>query len=134
MTTATRKDRPALGTLEPGQDVIVKLSPNDSRRKAPEDCYIAARVRKAARVWVELERVGDGYPREWRMRRDVQHEGSTYSGSNASFATLDQHQWDITRQWANGVLREAGIDLRSDSPWRGREIELADLLSKAAGS
>lgn len=128
MNTTTR---PALGTLGPGQEVMVRLSPNDSRRKPPEECYIPAKVRSVARVWVELERVGEGWPREWRMRRDVQHQGTQYSGSNASFATLEQHAWDETQDWARGVLRDNGIDLRTDSPWRGREIELADLLAKA---
>jgi hypothetical protein len=132
MALATRKGRPALGTLEPGQDVIVKLSPNDSRRRPREECYLPGRVRKVARVWIEIERVGDtGWPKEWRMRRDVQHEGSTYSGSNASFATLEQHAWDETYTWASGVLSAAGIRLDPGSPWRDREIELADLISKA---
>lgn len=128
MNTTTR---PALGTLTPGQEVMVQLSHNDSRRKLPEERYVPATVRKAARMWVELERVGDGWPREWRMRRDRQDEGSQYSGSNASFATMDQHAWDETDRWARGVLRDQGIDLRRESPWIGREIELADLISKA---
>lgn len=131
MATVTKAGRPALGTLEPGQDVIVRKSPNDSRRQPPEDRFIPARVVSVARVWVELERVGDeGWPKGWRMRKDTQHEGSQYSGSNASFATLEQHAWDETDMWARGVLAEAGIDLRHGSPWRGREIELADLISK----
>ena len=131
MTWAGKKGRPPLGTLEPGQQVRVRLSSNDSRRRPPEECYLPAVVRKVARVWVELERVGDGYPREWRMRRDKQHEGSTYSGSNASFATLEQHAWDITHTWALGVLRENGIRLDPGSRWVDREVELADMISKA---
>jgi hypothetical protein len=84
-------------------------------------------VVKAARVWVDLERA-DGLRGNWRMRRDTQDEGTPYSGSNASFLTMDQHAWTETRDWALAVLKDHGIDLRSNSPWRGREIELADIL------
>ena len=130
--TNVRGERPKLGTLEPGQKVIVRRSMNDSRRiKDPAERFIPAEVVSVARVWVTIKRTTEGYPREWRMRKDRQHEGSTYIGTNASFATLEQHAWDETAEWALGTLREQGIDLRNSSPWRGREIELADLLSKA---
>ena len=78
----------------------------------------------------DLERVGDGWPKTWRMRRDTQNEGSQYSGSNSRFLTMDQHAWEETQTWALAVLQDHGIDLRSNSPWRGREIELADILAK----
>lgn len=123
--------RPELGELKPGQPVIVRRSSNDSRRRAPEEINIPATVRKANRVWIELDRVGEGYPSSWRMRRDTQNEGSQYPGSNASFATLPQHEYDETRRWAFSFLAEQGLSIRdSRSPWHGREIELADLLSK----
>jgi len=123
--------RPPLGKLEPGQLVMVHPSMNDSRRHAGKDLWISARVSKVGRVWVELERVGDGWPRQWRMRMDVQHEGTQYPGSNARFVTMEQHAWEETQAWALGVLREQGIDLRIGSPWRGREQELADLIVRA---
>lgn len=124
------KTRPELGKLEPGQRVIVRRSPNDMRRRPPEDRYIPAVVVKAARVWVDLEGTEGAWKRTWRMRRDTQDEGSQYSGSNARFLTLEQHAWQETRDWALAVLQEHGIDLRNSSPWRGREIELADILAK----
>lgn len=129
----TRQTRPELGDLTPEQPVMVRRSPNDMRRRPPEDRWIPARVVKVGRVWIDLEGVDDGWPKTWRMRRDTQSEGTQYSGSNASFATLDQHQWDETMAWARSVLKDNGIDLRNDSPWRGREVELADLVAKAAG-
>lgn len=125
--------RPDLGELTPGQPVMVRRSPNDSRGRKPEDRYIPAVVVKAARVWVDLERLGTGWPQSWRMRRDTQDEGTQYSGSNASFATMEQHAWDETQIWARGVLEENGIRLDHRSRWDGREIELADLISKATG-
>jgi len=115
---------------------MVRRSANDMRgRRKPEDRYIPARVTKVGRVWAELtEEKPPGVrprPRVWRMRMDrSQDEGSQYSGSNASFATMDQHAWDETAYWALAVLQENGIDIRHGSPWRGREIELADIISK----
>jgi len=124
-----RKGRPELGELAVGQDVIVYLSSNDSRRKTRDQTRVPARVTKAARVWIELERVGDGYPKTWRMRRDVQGEGTQYPGSNAHFATKEQYEWDETAAWAHGILREQGITVEHRSPWKNREIELADLIA-----
>jgi hypothetical protein len=65
------------------------------------------------------------------MRLDTQDEGSDYSGSNARFVTIEQNEWEETRAWGQGVLRENGIDLRTGSPWSGREAELADLIVRA---
>lgn len=121
--------RPKLGELEPGQRVMVRRSYNDMRSRPPEERYIPAVVVKAARVWIELERA-DGLRGSWRMRRDTQDEGTQYSGSNARFLTVEQHAWEETRDWADSVLRDNGITLDARSPWRGREIQLADLLAK----
>jgi hypothetical protein len=129
MTTSTR---PELGELTVGQPVMVRRSPNDMRGRPAEQRYIPAKVVKVARVWVTLEGQEPGWraPRQWRMRLDRQDEGTQYSGSNASFLTMDQHAWDETAAWALATLQDHGIDLRSNSPWRGREIELADHLAK----
>lgn len=129
----TDRGKPALGKLEPGQDVVVIRSPNESIRHRPEDRRIPTKVIKVARVWVEL---GDPSAPEWsvsrwRMRLDTQDEGSDYPGNNARFLTVEQNAWEETRDWARGVLQENGIDLRGSSPWRGREIELVDLIVTA---
>lgn len=121
--------RPELGTLTVGQQVMVRRSSNDMRHRKPEDRYIPAVVVKAARVWIELERA-DGLRGSWRMRRDTQDEGTQYSGSDARFLTLEQHAWQETRDWALAVLRDHRLTVQPGSPWRGREIELADLLAK----
>lgn len=128
----TDRGKPALGKLEPGQDVVVIRSPNSSRHRKPEDCRIPAKVIKVARVWVELERSGLAQSqlghRTWRMRLDTQDEGTQFSGSNDRFLTVEQNAWEETRDWARGVLRDNGIDLRGGSPWIGREAELVDLI------
>jgi hypothetical protein len=124
--------RPKLGKLEVGQPVTVCRSNNDMQRRPDSERYIPAVVAKVGRVWVDLEKPGSESwsIRRWRMRMDDQSEDSAYTGSNASFATLEQHAWDETRNWARGVLAEQGIQIRHDSRWRGREVELADLISK----
>lgn len=126
----TKKTRPALGELTPGQPVMVRRSANDMRGRKDAERYIPATVTKAARVWVDLEGMEGARKRTWRMRRDTQDEGTQYTGSDASFLTMDQYAWTETRDWALAVLKDHGIDLRSNSPWRGREIELADILAK----
>lgn len=122
--------RPELGTLTVGQQVMVRRSSSDMRGRSADQRYIPARVTKVARVWVTLEATTHPHRGIWRMRLDTQDEGTQYSGFNASFVTLDQHAWDETATWAVATLWDHGINLHSDSPWRGREIELADLLAK----
>jgi hypothetical protein len=122
--------RPELGDLTVGQDVVVVRSPNDSRRRKPEENFIPARVVKVARVWIEIQRADGATWPIWRMRRDTQDEGSDFSGNNAQFVTLEQHAWEEARRWGQGVLQENGITIGLTSPWRGREAELADLIVK----
>lgn len=124
--------RPELGKLEVGQKVVVRRSTNDMRRRPDTDRYISAEVTKVGRVWVEVAKYPDmpvwsAY--RWRMRMDTQNEATQYSGSNASFATLDQHAWDETRDRALGVIREHGLRVETGSRWSGREIELAHILA-----
>ena len=126
--------RPELGELKPGQQVMVYRSRNGMRNRSPEEYAIPAQVVKAARVWVELEAPeGALYRQTWRMRRDTQDEGTQYSGSNDQFVTIEQHEWEETRRWALGFLRENGIDIRRAGTWDGREIELADIISAGTG-
>lgn len=129
-----QRKRPELGVLEPGQHVMVRRSPNDARGRKQEDMYIPAVVVKAARVWVDLEALEEGWPRVWRMRRDTQDEGSQYPGSVARFLTVDQYAWEKTWNWALDVLREHGINLCDSSPWRDRKIELAKMLTNASAT
>jgi hypothetical protein len=126
----TNTERPALGELTVGQPVMVRRSANDSRRRDPAECYIPAVITKAARVWIEMAKPdsSEWSIYRWRMRRDTQNEATQYSGSNASFATLEQHEWDKTQAWALGLLHDQGIRVDRESPWSGREVALADLI------
>lgn len=125
--------RPQLGELKPGQQVMVRRSANDMRGRKAEERYIPAEVVKTARVWVDLKKSGEEASLwsiyRWRMRKDTQDEGGQFSGSNASFATMEQHAWDETRNWAREFLGENGIRLDQGSRFCGREVELADIIS-----
>jgi hypothetical protein len=87
-----------------------------------------ATVTKVARVWIT---VGEGY-REEKFRRDTQADGP--DGYGKRFYTLTQWAEKRQRDEATTFLREQGIDLRNDSPWRDREIELAEVLRNGIGS
>jgi hypothetical protein len=135
MTEQTNRygKRPELGELVPGQRVMVYRSTNDMHCREPEERAVPARIVKANRVWIELEtanfvpsQIGH---RTWRMRRNTQDEASRYSGSDASFATLEQYEWDETRNWAAGFLEKQGIRVDWWRPWSGREVELADIIA-----
>ncbi len=124
--------RPALGELTEGQEVMVYRAANDRRRLGLTESAIPARIVKANRVWIEIEEAGPALrSRRRRMRRDTQSEGTQYPGSNASFVTLEQHEWGKVRTWAFIFLREQGIDIRYGGPWEGREVELADIIAAA---
>lgn len=123
--------RPELGTLTPGMTVYVRRSANDMRWRPASERYIEARVVKAARVWIDLASANDTWS-TWRMRRDTQDEGTGYTGSQKSFVTPEQRRWDERLRAAREVLDEQGITIGMGSPWRGREIELANLLNSHA--
>lgn len=132
MRTATK--RPELGELTVGQPVMIHRSPNDMRGRDITEAWIPAVVVTASRVWVQLKRAdnADYGWKQWRMRRDTQNEGTKYTGSNASFATREQYDWDQTRAWALRRLGENGIRLDRDSPWYGNEVALADIIVRDA--
>ncbi len=120
-----------MGELEPGQPVMLVRSSNDMRYRKPEEKYVPAYVIKVARVWVTVDMDPESTGTGWnshRMRMDDQTEGTQYSGSEWRFVTLPQYEWEKTQTWARGVLAEHGVRLDSDSRWRGRETELAQIL------
>lgn len=129
----TRPELPA--TLPPGTPVWVRRSPNSTGRRDPAARYVEARVVSAARVWITIERA-DLPPKAlghqtWRMRRDTQDEATQYTGSNASFLTVEQYRWDRRLEAAQAVLTEQGISIDRTGPWYGRTVELADILTNA---
>ena len=121
-----------MGSVAQGDRVMVVRSMNDMRRRPSNECYIPATVTKAARVWLELEEVTPvgRYPRTWRMRRDTQKDGSQYPGSSERFVTMDQYRAEVAQHEARAFLSGQGITVEHSSPWRGREVELANILHK----
>lgn len=123
--------RPELGTVTVGQTVIV--SPSDPRQKD-----VRATVAKVGRVWIELK-PEDGfflayYERRFRLS-DQRTESRT--GTGTYFYTEDQYAWDRRKIEARKFLRDAGIAVddsyATKSRWKGREVELANLLRAHEG-
>jgi hypothetical protein len=85
-------------------------------------------VAKIGRTWVTVEVEGRSPPRRFRL--DDQTDGSGYS-SGESFMTLDQHAAHQRQSEALAFLREQGVTLDFESPWRTRTVELADIIRAA---
>lgn len=100
--------------LAVGDTVIVQRN-----RQTPSELTIT----KIGRVWIT---VGEGW-QEQRFRLDDQTDGSGY-GYGSRFYTHAQWAEKQQRDAAVAFLRDHGIDVRFDSPWRGRETELANII------
>lgn len=110
-----------------GQDVVI-LPGSWGRKAAP----VFARITRVARVWMDVESTGSGFPSYWRIRKDTRDEGSKdYPQGNARLYTLEQWAEHLRGREARAFLKEQGIELRLTSPWNGRETELAELIRKA---
>lgn len=125
-------ERPALGELKPGDMVLVRRSANDMRRRPDTDRYIKAEVVTAARIWITIRHADLRYAKEWRMRRDTQDEATQYSGSNCSFVTPAQHEYDERLRAIDTVIRDAKVRLDNGCPnkdWTPERREaLAELI------
>lgn len=104
--------------LAVGDTVIVQRN-----RQAPSELTIT----KIGRVWITL---GEGR-HETRFRLDDQTDRSGY-GHGSRFYTHAQWAEKQQRDAAVAFLRDQGIAVRHDSPWHGRETELATLIRKEA--
>lgn len=85
-----------------------------------------ATVTKVGRAWIT---VGEGW-QEKRFRLDDQTDGSEI-GYPVQFYTPSQWAEKQRADEASTFLREQGIEFGWTSPWRGREVELADLIRSA---
>lgn len=117
--------RPELGTLALGQTVIVR------RGHGRQTEYVRSVVVKIGRKLIDVEPEGDGYlfHFERRFRMDDQHAPGN-SSHLASFRTEAQYAWDLRKQEADRYLRDQGLEISNynPSPWKGRELELANVL------
>lgn len=112
--------------VEPGQQVIVA---DRSRHSATWRGVVVW----VGRVWMQVVREEDqGRPGALRhkFRLDNQSDGSKY-GDRARFYTLGQHVEKQKLDEATSFLKDQGIRLDYDSPWRGREVQLALVLVSA---
>lgn len=88
------------------------------------------KVIKIGRVWIDVKREDQPARDSQRYRLDTQTDGGQYV-SSPRFYTLAQWAEMERHEQAARVLREQDISINSGSPWRGREVELAALLTAA---
>lgn len=124
--------KPALGKVAVGDELLVIPTTYSRNRTEP----VEATVAKVGRVWIELEETNQvrSFKRKWRLRLDTQDDG-TSGIYRDRFVTREQYAWAQRHSAAYDYLREQGIDLRNDSPWRSEEqqLVLANLLRRHAG-
>lgn len=126
------KNPPELKVAE--GDLVKVLEPTYSRR-SPDHVY-DARVVKVARAWITLQEItedGRVGPREWRMRKDKQDDG-TDSNYRKQFRTLEQYEVEKRQAAVYAYLREQGLDTHA-GPWASdeRRLVLANLLRAHEG-
>jgi hypothetical protein len=132
--------RPPLGKLNVGDELIM-MSGVPGRRDGKRASAVRVVTVGRKYVHVVLAEYFEAYTaaapeaRSWRWSTrkfliEDQQEGERGKrvGYSASVATAEQHAYDLREMGAADYLREQGIDLRHNSPWRGREVELASLL------
>lgn len=109
-------------------DEVVVILPADNARETRDQRTRLGRISSVARVWLVIDEVG-GSGLSWRMRIATQSEGNeSYPQFDARFLTLDQDAAERRRDAASEYLEDKGITIDRRSSWRGREVELADLL------
>lgn len=121
--------KPALGPVKVGDELIVIPAPNKWNPRP----NVEAVVEKVGRVWVELRDANDvrSLAKRWRMRLDTQNEGhSTHLQDR--FVTAEQLAYEQRRNEAQQVLQDAGLSIRSESPWRTDEDRLLALAAFVA--
>ncbi len=87
-------------------------------------------VVKVGRVWIEVQPDGSRPGHAYRFRLDTQTDGSQYA-SSSRFYTLDQWAERERQNDASKFLSDQGIRIDFGSAWRGREVELVNLIRSA---
>jgi len=110
--------------LAVGSPVVV-IQPSYNRRG--KESPIPAIIADKARVWATVTRTEGRYPTSWRLRLDDQTDGS---GSHYAvrFRTPAQHRYHEAYSEAIQYLHDQRLHIELNSPWRGRELELARII------
>lgn len=85
-----------------------------------------ATITVAGPMWLTVK--ADDSLLTWRMRRDNQTTEIRPESWNVRFLTLEQKAYRDKLKTAHEFLRTQGIIIVGNSPWKGREIELAATL------
>lgn len=118
----TEDRRPELGTVAEGQALIVYQSNGRGME------YVPVTAVKVARVWLDVEPEDGRYLALYnrRLRMD---------GLDPRLLTLEQYAWDLRNRAAHDYVEAQGleVDRYNPSPWKGRELELANVLRAHEG-
>lgn len=110
-----------------GQRVIIK----DGRYGRTQEGVIT----KIGTKWIDIqpeEHSNSNFTLKYRL--DTQNDGSGYSG-RGHFYTLEQWEKREREKEATAYLCEQGITIEHHSKiWKGREIELADIIRAATAT
>lgn len=86
------------------------------------------KVVKIGRVWIDVQPDSGGSVQRFRM---TTQKTASDIGYGTYFYTLDQWAEHKRQEAASEFLRSQGIRVDNYSPWRRREVELADLIRAA---
>lgn len=121
--------KPELGKVAVGDRLLVIARRQAHRDEDP----VEAEVTKVARVWIELQAVGDR--RTWRMRLDTRTDGSE-CGYPTRFATREQYAIEQRADAAEKYLRTVRACPDPGSPWFNdpdRLLALANFIRQYDG-
>lgn len=125
-----------LADVAVGDEVVMVFRTGRLTNGKSDDRVYRCVVIEAKRVNLTITEKGG--TRRWHVRRDT-GTGSTpdqqrYAAGGGMYGwkayTVAQHESMERRIAAFLTLRKHGIDTNSRSPWHGREVELADLLTE----
>ncbi len=125
-----------LADVQAGDEVVMVCRTSRKANGTSDDRMVRGVVIEAKRVNIVIdEKEGT---RRWYMRRDTGTESTPkqqrYQAGGGAYGwkayTVAEREALERRSAASRTLRKHGIMLDSLSPWRGREIELAGLLTE----
>ncbi len=112
-------ERPKLGTVAVGDRVFVGRSGS----------YAPARITQAGPQVITV--LPDSASKAIRFVRETQRQVGGGPNNALEMTTLEQRTYDERKRDAQRFLQVQGITPRFDTPWWGREVELADIIRAA---
>lgn len=124
-----------LADVKAGDEVVMIYRTGSKTHGKSDDHVVRAVVTDAKRVNLSITEKdqASSRARTWYVRRDTGTDKARSARGGLygwKAYTVAQHEHNERRSAAGRTLRRHGINIDSSSPWRGREIELLDLLTQ----